>query len=51
MKKEGNMGSWDYGSKNIALMLLKGSPNKKNICRFNSVMTAMINIAGAYRAL
>ena len=32
-------------------MLLKGLPNKKNICWFNSVMTALINIVGAYRAL
>ena len=38
-------------AKNIALMLLKGLPNKKNICWFNSVMTALINIVGAYRAL
>ena len=38
-------------AKNIALMLLKGLPNKKNICWFNSVMTAMINIVGAYRTL
>ena len=38
-------------AKNIALMLLKGLPNKKNICWFNSVMTAMINIVGAYTTL
>ena len=38
-------------AKNIALMLLKGLPNKNNICCFNSVMTAMINIVGAYRTL
>ena len=41
----------DNFAKNIALMLLKGLPNKNNICCFNSVMTAMINIVGAYRAL
>ena len=30
-------------TKNIALMLLKGFPNKKNTCWFNYVLTAMIN--------
>ena len=34
-------------AKNIASMLLKGLPNKNNTCWFNSVMTAMINTAGA----
>ena len=37
--------------KNIVLMLLKGSPNRNNICWFNSVMTTMISIVGAYRTL
>ena len=37
--------------KNIALMLLKGLSNKNNICWFNSVMTAMIHIVGAYKTL
>ena len=38
-------------AKYIALMLLKGLPNKKNISWFNSVMTAMINIVRVYRTL
>ena len=38
-------------AKNIALMLLKGLPNKNNVCWFDSVMTAMINIVEAYRTL
>ena len=38
-------------AKNIALMVLKGLSSKNNICWFNSVMTAMINIVGAYRTL
>ena len=51
--KQPFMGLWldNNFAKNIALMLLKDLPNKKNICWFNSVMTAMINIVGAYRAL
>ena len=37
-------------AKNIALMLLKGLPNKRTFAGL-TVMTAMINIVGAYRAL
>ena len=49
--KQSFIGLWldNIFAKNITFMLLKGLPNKKNICWFNSVMTAMINIVGAYR--